>query len=110
RAAPPDNFFVSFLEQLQRQMVFRTYVPEILEEGQRYNDECRRDLQGLLGQLDEPLRTMRIDDAQALCLHVAADRERAIASGVTVISFELFADALLDGITGFLAAPASEAT
>ena len=60
--------------------------------------------------LDEPLRRMRITDAELLCLHAAADRERAVAGDAKRPSFELFVSSLLDGLTGFLAAPASETT
>ena len=52
----------------------------------------------------------RINEGQALCLHAAADRERAVASGADVVPFELFANSLFDGMAGFLAAPASAAT
>ena len=53
---------------------------------------------------------MRIAEAQSLCVHAAADRERAVATGAEIAPFELFANALFDGITGFLSAPASQAT
>jgi hypothetical protein len=53
---------------------------------------------------------MRIAEIELLCLHAAADRERAIFSGAGVAPFELFVTSLLDGITGFLDAPASDAT
>ena len=58
----------------------------------------------------EPLRQIRIVEAQALCIHAAADRERAVTSGAASVPFELFANALLDGIASFLSAPASDAT
>ena len=57
-----------------------------------------------------PFRTLRIDQAQVFCLHAAADRERAVSADLTAIPFDLFVDALLDGVTGFLAAPASDRT
>lgn len=104
-----DNHYVSFVEQLQRQEVGR-FLTDLPEEGRRSNDEFHRDLQRLLAHLDEPLRTMRIADAQRLSLHAAADREHAVAIGAEVPPFELFVSSLLDGITGFLSAPASDAT
>ena len=79
-------------------------------EGVRSNEEFRRDLHRLLAHLDEPIRQLRIDEGQLLCLHAAADRERAVVSGADVVPFELFANSLFDGMAGFLAAPASEAT
>ena len=72
--------------------------------------EFRRDLDTILADLPDALRTFRIDQAQLLSLHAAADRERAVQSGVVTVSFELFANALLDGIAEFLSGPASEAT
>ena len=109
-AEAPDNHYVSFVEQLQRREASGRYFTSLPEEWQRSNVDFRSDLRALLAHVDEPLRTMRIVDAQALCLHAAADRERAVASGAELPTFELFASSLLDGITGFLSAPPSPAT
>jgi AcrR family transcriptional regulator len=110
-AEAADNHYVSFVEQLQRaESGYGTYLADLPEEGQRSSDDFRRDLENLLGHLDEPLRRLRIAEAQALCVHLAADRERAVTAGADVVPFELFASALFDGITGFLAAPVSDAT
>lgn len=108
-AEATDNHYVSFVEQLQRQEV-GLFLTDLPEEGRRSNDDFHRDLHELLANLDQPLRTMRIADAQRFCLHTAADREHAVAIGAEVPPFELFVSALLDGITGFLSAPASEMT
>ena len=111
-AEAPDNHYVSFVEQLQRQV--RRAAAEDLHElptaGQQSNDTFHDDMRRLLEHLPEPLRTLRIDQAQVFCLHAAADRERAVAAELTTISFDLFVDALLDGVTGLLAAPASART
>jgi AcrR family transcriptional regulator len=110
-AEATDNHYVSFVEQLQRrELGAGTDLLDLPPEGRRANDEFRRDLQDLLPHLDEPLRQVRIYEAQALCLHAAADRERAVTTGAEVVPFELFANSLLDGLSGFLSAPASEAT
>lgn len=110
-AEATDNHYVSFVEQLQRRsLALGTDLQELPEEGQRSNDGFRHDLHRLLEHLEEPLRSMRIAEAQTLALHAAADRERAVGSGAEVPPFELFVSALLDGIIGFLDAPASEAT
>jgi AcrR family transcriptional regulator len=110
-AEATDNYYVSFVEQLQRaeRASGRQLIP-LPEDGQRSNEEFRADLDGLLGHIQQPLRIMRILDAQALCLHAAADREQTVARAGDIPPFELFVSSLLDGITGFLAAPASEAT
>jgi len=113
-AESADNHYVCFVEQMLRRGLASgargPELPDLPEEGRRSNDEFRRDLQALLVHLDEPLRWMRITDAQALCLHAAANRERALASGAELPPFELYVSSFFDGITGFLAAPPSEPT
>ena len=104
-----DNHYVSFVEQVQRREV-GLFLTDLPEEGRRSNEEFHRDLQGLLPHLDEPLLTLRIADAQRFALHAGADREHAVAVGAEVPPFELFVSALLDGMTGFLLAPVSDAT
>jgi AcrR family transcriptional regulator len=110
-AEATDNHYVSFVEQIQR--MDRSVAGDLLDlpaEGIRSNEEFRQDLDRLLAHLDEPIRRMRIDSGQLLCLHAAADRERTVVSGVEAGSFDLFANSLFDGMAGFLAAPASNAT
>jgi AcrR family transcriptional regulator len=113
-AEASDNHYISFVEQLQRRAIesgaHAPGLPELPEEGRRSHEDFRRDLDALLGHLDVPLREMRIAEVELLCLHAAADRERAIFSGAEVPPFELFVTSWLDGITGFLDAPASDAT
>lgn len=110
-AEATDNHYVSFVEQLQRHaLASQEGLLDLPAEGQRSNDGFRADLDRLLDDLPDPLRQLRIAEAQALCIHAAADRERAVTSGPVSVPFELFAGSILDGITGFLAAPVSDAT
>lgn len=113
-AEATDNHYVSFVEQLQRRALAsgsqHPDLAELPEEGQRSHNAFVRDLSRLLGHLGDPLRSLRIADSEQLCLHAAADRERAVTSGAPVPPFDLFVSSLLDGLTAFLAAPASEAT
>jgi AcrR family transcriptional regulator len=111
-AESPDNRYVSFVEQLQRQVgrAVADDLPELPTTGQESNDTFHNDMRDLIDGLPEPLRTLRINQAQVFCLHAAADRERAIAAGTTTVAFDLFVDALLDGVTGHLTAPASDRT
>ena len=110
-AEATDNHYVSFVEQIQRMdLAAAGDLLDLPPEGVRSNEEFRGDLHRLLAHLDEPIRRLRIDEGQRLCLHAAADRERAVVSGADVGSFELFANSLFDGLAGFLAAPPSEAT
>ena len=113
-ANDPDSHYVSFIEQLQRRALASDVplfdLPELPDEGQRSHIEFRSDVERLLPHLEEPLRGIRISEAEVLCIHAAADRERAVASGTELPTFELFVSSLLDGLTGFLAAPVSDAT
>jgi AcrR family transcriptional regulator len=110
-AEATDNHYVSFVEQLQRHaLASQEGLLDLPPEGQRSNNEFRADLERLLDDLSDPLRQLRIAEAQALCIHAAADRERAVNSGAASAPFELFAGSILDGITGFLTAPPSVAT
>ena len=110
-AEATDNHYVSFVEQLQRHaLASQEGLLDLPADGRRSNDEFRADLDRLLDDLPDPLRQLRIAEAQALCIHAAADRERAVSSGAAPVPFELFAGSMLDGITGFLSAPPSDAT
>lgn len=110
-ADAPDNHYVSFVEQIQRMdLASVSDLLDLPDEGIRSNEEFRADLHRLLDHLEEPIRQHRINEAQSLCMHAAADRDRAVASGVEVVAFELFANSLFDGMAGFLTAPTSSAT
>jgi AcrR family transcriptional regulator len=60
-----------------------------------------------LTHIDEPLRTHRFFQAMALIVHAAADRERARARRRAILPFAVELGNLLDGMVGFLEAPAS---
>ncbi len=64
-------------------------------------------LRSLLTQLPESLRSPRVSRAMSLIVHTAADRERARAAGAPVLPFALELESLVDGLVGFLSAPAS---
>ena len=81
-AEATDNHYVSFVEQIQRHdLASQEGLLDLPAEGQRSNDEFRADLDRLLDDLPEPLRQLRITEAQSLCIHAAADRERTVTSG-----------------------------
>jgi AcrR family transcriptional regulator len=113
-AEEPDNLYVSFVEQLQRQQVADTSAIASLrllpEEGRRQRAAIRNDLDGLLANLHPELRAMRIAQVESMCLHLAGDRERARAAGAVVPPFELFVASVLDGVTAYLAAPSTDRT
>nr|MDT0664622.1 TetR/AcrR family transcriptional regulator [Micromonospora sp. DSM 115978] len=108
-AESPGNFYVSFVEQLQRSTEgTRTLVQS--DDIPRSQDEFLRDMRRLLPHVEEPVRTMRIREVQELGVHAAARRERAIAAGEQVVPFGLFVSTLIDGFTGHLAATVSQET
>jgi len=110
-AEAPDNHYVSFIEQIQR--LDRNVVDDLFElpeEGLRSNEELQDDLHRLLGHLDGSVRELRINEGQAFCLHAAADRDRAVASGTALVPFGLWSNSFFDGVTGYLTAPVSAET
>ena len=109
-AEAPDNRYVSFVEQVQRREASGRFFAELPHDWRRSNEDFQAEMGHLLGAVDEPLRTMRIHDAQSICLHAAADRERASELGIVGPPFDLFVSATLDGVAGFVTAPASSAT
>nr|WP_035931234.1 TetR/AcrR family transcriptional regulator [Pseudofrankia saprophytica] len=108
-AESPDNFYVSFVEQLQRSKESRGALGQP-EEIQRSQNEFLHDMRRLLAHVEEPVRTTRIREVQELSVHSAARREQAIAAGERVVPFGPFVSMTIDGFTGYLAAPVSPDT
>jgi AcrR family transcriptional regulator len=106
-AESPDSYYVSFVEAIERT---DSRVLAEQREALRSQDEFRVDMSRLLDHIPEPARSLRIMQAQILCLHVAAERERAVRRGGDLLPFGLFVSAVVDGFTGFMAAPASSET
>jgi AcrR family transcriptional regulator len=107
-AESPDSYYVSFLEQLSRSGDAHVFANQ--PEVQQSNDDFTADMRRLLQKLPEPARGMRIQQAQVLSLHTAAERELAVNRGGPVVPFGLFVSSVVDGFAGFLAAPASDET
>lgn len=107
-AESPDSSYVSFIEQLQRAGAVEVFLhqPEAVQSQQEFSSSMQR----LLPHIPEPARTMRIQQAQDLAVHLAAERERAIRRADVVVPFGLFVAGLVDGLAGFLEAPASAET
>ena len=108
-AESPDSSYVSFVEQLERHRGSQRVLTEQPEIA-RSRDEFRDDMRRLLSHIDEPTRTMRIDQVQILSLNAAAERERAVAAGEILVPFGLFVSTIMDGFAGYLTAPASAET
>lgn len=105
-----DSYYLTFLEQLQRYGTGEHPFEKLPAAHQKSHRDFVRRLSGLLGHLPKPLRSLRIEHAMSSCLHASADRERARHFGAARLPFGLHVSVLLDGLVGFLQAPASEET
>jgi AcrR family transcriptional regulator len=108
-AETPDNWYASFLNQLQPGGVgvgVVESVPDVTSSQQGFFDDIQRSVP----EIDPPLLQLRVADVQVFNLHAAADRERALARGDDVVPFALFVATLLDGLTGYLTASLSPQT
>ncbi|MFN2539547.1 MAG: TetR/AcrR family transcriptional regulator [Mycobacteriales bacterium] len=102
-----EGSYLSFLEQLERSSARLLLSPQAAQQSQA---DFVAEVQALLPDVEEPVRTMRIQQVQVLTLHAAAERERAVRNGEDVVAFGLFVSTLIDACTGYLTAPVSEET
>lgn len=107
-AESPDSSYVSFIEQLQRAGAVDVFLHQ--SNAMKSQEEFTSGMQRLLPHIPEPARSMRIQQAQVIAVHLAAERERAIRRDDTVIPFALFVSGVVDGLAGFLEVPASAET
>ena len=107
-AESPDSSYVSFIEQLQRAGAVDVFVhqPDAVKSQENFITQMQR----LLPHIPEPGRSMRIQQAQDLAVHLAAERERAIRRNDAAVPFALYVSGVVDGLAGFLEAPASAET
>ncbi len=101
-----DSHYMAFVASLRQHRDLEAFAqqPQEFVESQV---EFDANLRAHLAHLDEPVRTRRLDQAMTIVIDTAADRERARARGQGVLPFPLELANLLDGVVGFLAAPAS---
>jgi AcrR family transcriptional regulator len=95
--------FLLVLHQYGRSDVFEGLPEPYATNSRAYFDRMR----SLLPDLAEPLRSHRLSRAMNLVVHTAADRERARALEAPVLPFAVELESLVDGLVGFLEAPAS---
>lgn len=100
--------YLSFVTMLQ-QHVRRDVFDRLPEELKQSTDVFLERVGDLLPHLPEPLRRHRTSQALAFSVHAASAREQARARGERVPPFALHVEDLLDGLSGFLQAPASPA-
>ena len=107
-AESPDSSYVSFIEQLQRAGAADVFLHQ--SDAIKSHEEFTSGMQRLLPHIPQPARSMRIQQAQDLAVHLAAERERAVRRNDAAIPFALFVSGVVDGLAGFLQAPASAET
>lgn len=107
-AESPDCSYVSFIEQLQRAGAADVFLHQ--SNAVQSQEEFASRMQRLLPHIPEPARSMRVQQAQDLAIHLAAERERAIRRNDAVVPFALFVSGVVDGLAGFLEASASAET
>jgi len=105
-----DNYYLSFLMQLQYYGMSEHPFSQLPEEFQLPTLEFIQRVSEFLVDVPESLRLTRTMQALSICSHVAADRQLARRHGAAVFPFGLHVAELLDGVVGFLTAPASKAT
>jgi AcrR family transcriptional regulator len=97
--------FIAMLQQHGRRDIFERIPAPYLQATESFR--CR--VAGYLPDIPEALRSHRIAQAMSFSVQAAADRERARADGRAVLPFVVHVADLLDGLVGFLEAPASPA-
>lgn len=102
----PDSYYLGFLSMLY-QYGRRDIFEQLPEDLRASTWEFHRRLDGLLPDLPEPLRSHRVAQATSFIIHEAADRERALRAGRSVLPFIVAVAELTDGLVGFLRASAS---
>ena len=103
-----EGSYLSFLEQLERSPASRVLLAQA--DVQQSQADFVADVRALLPDVDEPVRTLRIQQVQLLSIHSAAERERAVANDDEVMPFGLFVSTLIDGCVGYLTARVSGET
>jgi AcrR family transcriptional regulator len=98
--------FIATLQQHGRRDIVMSLPSEQREAALALHDQ----LAGYLTHLPAPLRAHRIGQALAIAVRAAADREIAHAEALPMLDFAVEVTDLIDGVTGFLQAPASQQT
>jgi len=105
-----DSYYMMFLEHLQGYGIAEHPFSRLPPADQASHHEYLRIVGGLLVDLPPVIRSTRITQALAICVHASADRERARHYAAPVLPLALHVTALFDGIIGFLTAPLSDVT
>ncbi|MFD0689643.1 TetR/AcrR family transcriptional regulator [Actinomadura fibrosa] len=95
--------FVNMLRHHGRRDVFERLSDEFRASTREFYEQVA----ALLPDIPEPLRAHRISQAVAFGVDSASNREHAQVVGYPVLPFAVHVADLLDGLVGFLQAPAS---
>lgn len=106
----PDCYYLLVLEQLQRYGTGTHPFDQLPSAYQASQRRFVRRVGDLIGHVPARLRSARINQASAWCLHACADRQRARLFGAPVASYALHVSQLLDGVVAMLSSPASAET
>ena len=109
-AEADDSYYLSFLVQLQCYGVSEHPFGRLSERFRATTEDFIGHIADLLPDLPLSVRSSRIEQALAICVHACADRERSRRHGSPVTAYPLHVAQLLDGIIGFLRAEVSTAT
>jgi AcrR family transcriptional regulator len=105
-----DCYYLMFLEQLERHGSIRYAIDRLTADHKRSQRSYMQKVSTLLVHVPSRLRSTRINQASALCLHTCADRQRGRHFGLALEPFDLYVGQLLDGVVAFLSAPPSSDT
>jgi AcrR family transcriptional regulator len=101
-----ESHYMSFIAAVEQQPTVLDMLPD---RFQSRTETFRREVGILMPDVPEPLRSHRIFQVLQSAVHAAAFRERTKGRGLKVLPFAIHVADLFDGLTGFLAAPVSDA-
>ncbi|MGX7677947.1 TetR/AcrR family transcriptional regulator [Jatrophihabitans sp. DSM 45814] len=105
QADQPGSHYMGFISAASTDGWSEVFVlpPSLRARVAAFHDR----LSSLLPELDEPVRSRRIQQAQSFIVLAAAQRERARDAGRPLLPTAIAVTELIDGMVGFLQAPTS---
>jgi AcrR family transcriptional regulator len=105
QAEKPDSHYMGFVSELWQYgpVRLRAHPEHLRAPVESFHARLRK----LLTAIPEPFRTHRIFQAQMFIVHSAAQRERARDENIERFPLPIAIADLIDGMVGFLQAPAS---
>jgi hypothetical protein len=106
----PDCYYLMFLEQLMRHGIGAHPFDALPAAYQRTQRDFVARVSGMLEKLPKQLRPVRINQASSVCLHAAADRQRARHFGSPTLPYALYVSELFSSLVAMLRQPVSRET